>query len=239
MDMELAMLRRLVAGTAFLLCIGTAFAEDTKTVQPAPESGAASTPSAITSMPQAAVGDHWTYEVRDEITGTIKATRTVVVTDISKNAISTRFDIAQTGRFGVTLYDTSWNIINTDGWRYSPNDGTGIRLPLTPDTQWKVTADATNLTNGRIFKRTGNSRVTGQETITTKAGKFDTAVFETKYLSRDTKDPTRSTDITNRTWYNTDINHWVKRTLVVRKSGHLVLNEVTELTEYGRRQQES
>lgn len=229
------MLRPVVAGTSFFLCIGTAFADDIETSRPVPESGAVTAPPAIEKMQQVAVGDHWTYDVKDEITGKIKAVRTLLVTDIAKNTISTRFEVQQTGRFGVTLYDTSWNVINTDGWRYSPNDGTGIHEPLTPGTQWKVSADATNLTNGRTFKRTGNSKATGQEAIATKAGKFDTTVFETKYVSRDTKDPTRSTDITNRTWYNADINHWVRRSLVVRQDGHIVVNEIIELAEYGRK----
>lgn len=129
MDMEPAMLRRFVAGATFLLCAGTAFAEDAKPIQPAPESGAASAPSANTSMPQAAVGDHWTYEIKDEITGDITSTRTVVVTDISNNSIATRFDIPKTGRSGTILYDPSWNIVRDNVWRYSPNDGTGIHPP--------------------------------------------------------------------------------------------------------------
>ncbi len=229
------MLRPLVAGIAFFLCMSTAFADDTNAVQTAPASEPPAAPSADVNMQQVAIGDHWTYDITDEITGELRSTRKILVTDISKNDISTRFENAQTGKFGATLYDTSWNIINNEGWRYSPNDGSGIHAPLTPGTQWKVSADATNLTNGRIFKRSGNSRVTGLETITTKAGKFDTVVFETKYLSRDTKDPTRSTDITARTWYSSDINHWVKRTLLVRQNDHIVVNERIELAEYGRK----
>lgn len=79
--------------------------------------------------------------------------------------------------------------------------------------------------------------MTGQETVTTKAGKFDTIVYETKFSSRNTKDPTRSSDISARTWYSTDINHWVKRSIVVRQGGQVFQNEMVELTEYGRKKQ--
>jgi hypothetical protein len=40
-------------------------------------------------------GDHWTYELRDDITGDIKSTITNSVTDVSNSEISTR--IAQLG----------------------------------------------------------------------------------------------------------------------------------------------
>jgi len=114
-------------------------------------------------------------------------------------------------------------------------NGTGIRTPLKPDAQWKFASDSTNSNSGATFKRTGNSRVTGQETITAKAGKFDTIVYETNFSSRNTKDPARSSDISSRTWYSTDINHWVKRSIVVRQGGQVFQNEVIELTGYGRK----
>ena len=37
-------------------------------------------------------GDFWTYEVRDEISGTVKAIRNNLVTEVTPTEISVRFD---------------------------------------------------------------------------------------------------------------------------------------------------
>lgn len=125
---------------------------------------------------KALVGDHWTYEVKDEISGAIKFTRTDMVTDISNNEIAVRVDFADPGRTSNIIYDRSWNILRSDPFKYSPNDGTGVQLPLTTGSQWKFAIDVVNSRNGLTFRRVGNSRVTGQESITTKAGSFNTSL---------------------------------------------------------------
>ena len=83
--------RRSLAGLLLLLCVTSAFAENS-----APNPGAA----AGANTPPVAAGDHWTYEIKDEISGEIKFTRTDMVTDVSKNDIAVRFDFDKTGRFG-------------------------------------------------------------------------------------------------------------------------------------------
>jgi len=77
--------------------------------------------------------------------------------------------------------------------------------------------------------------VTGQESITAKAGTFQTYIIETTQAVRNTKDPTVNSEITIRTWFSPEINHWVKRNTVRRRRGILVRNDTIELTEYGRK----
>ena len=85
---------------------------------------------AAVSMEEPLPGDHWTYEVRDEITGTVSATRANVVTEVTPADISVRFKIVGTSNEGLNVYDRSWNLINSEPWRFSPSDGTGIQAPL-------------------------------------------------------------------------------------------------------------
>lgn len=226
-------MQRLVAGAMLFLCVNIAFAEDQKS---GPIEAAVSTQSSSSTMQPASVGDHWTYEIKDDISNTLKQTRTIVITDLSKGMIATRFDVLKTGKSGTTLYDPSWNVVTNDGWKYSPNDGTGVQLPLTPGSRWKISSDATNSANGTSWKRVGNSQVTGQEVVTTKAGKFDTTIVETNLSMQSTKDPSRKSETSIRTWFSTDIDHWVKRHTTVRENGRLFQNVTVELTEYGRKQ---
>jgi hypothetical protein len=184
---------------------------------------------------QVTPGDRWTYEVKDEIAGAVKLTRTSMVTDISKAGITVRFDVAQTGRSGTILYDPSWNVLSDNSFKYTPNDGLGFQLPLTPNAQWKFAAEVVNSQNGAIFKRSGSSRVVGQERVTTKAGTFETFVVETHYVSRNINNPTQTRDFTMRSWFSPEINHWVRRNTVARQDGLLFRNDTIELTEFNRR----
>lgn len=204
----------------------------------------AAAPTAAASQPasptlvritEPAPGDHWTYEIKDEISGEIKSTRTDLVTDIAKNTIGVRSDVTGSPNSIMMIYDPSWNVVRGGVFRYSPNDGTGIHSPLSVGEQWKFTSNYLNSGEGSTWRRTGTSRVSGQQNITTKAGTFDTFVIETKLTNKNTRAPTIGGEFSIRTWYSPDIDHWVKRTTIIRRSGHIFQNTSVELIGYGRK----
>lgn len=185
------------------------------------------------SMEEPMPGDFWTYEVRDEI-GASTEVRKSIVTEVNPGDI--RVDITG-GKSGdrLNIYDRSWNLKSTGPWKYQPIDGSGIRMPLKVGAAWNVTADDVNSQNGNIFRRSVNSKVVGQETITTKAGRFDTFKIETIVSRHSTNDPSKKGEITAQTWYAPAIDHWVKRSFVSRADNHLVNSSTSELVEYGRK----
>lgn len=189
----------------------------------------------IISMEEPLPGDFWIYEVRDEISGTVKAIRRNMVTEVTATEISVRFDVQDKPLDGFSVYDRSWNVKGAAPWKYQPHDGSGIQLPLKAGASWKFEGDDVNAGNGNIWKRSGRSTVVGQETITTKAGTFETFKIETVLSRRPTNDPTRKMEITQQTWYAPSIDHWVKRAVVARGNGNLIANNSMELVEYGRK----
>ena len=228
------MLRYAVLGLIGLVT-GSAWAQQPAPTE-APAPAAVQPSKAVTRMEEPMVGDHWTYEVRDEIAGTITATRTNVVTEVTSKDITTRVDTVGRPEPGQIVYDRSWNVTLSGQWRYSPNDGSGIQMPLTLGKIWNFQANETNVSNGYIWNRSGKSKVVGQETVTTKAGTFDTFKIETLLSRKNVKDPTRKGEVTAVTWYAPAIDHWVKRTIVNRVDSHLLVNNTIELIEYGRKQ---
>ena len=86
-----------------------------------------------------------------------------------------------------------------------------------------------------MWKIAVSSRVTGQESVTTKAGTFDTYTIETTQAIRNTKNPSGSSQIMIRTWFSPQVNHWVRRNFLRRVGGLIVSNETIELVEYGRK----
>ena len=225
------MLRYAVLGVAGLVA-GSAWAQQVPPPAATPAAPAASTPpKAVVPMEEPQPGDHWIYEVRDEITGTITAANTGVVTDVTAAEIRERTKIA--GVESLVVYDRSWNVISAVDWKCSPNDGTGIRMPLAVGKTW--TFQSSRAGRGYAYSRSGTSKVLNRETVTTKAGTFETFDIETTLTERTVNDPTSKYETSLQTWYAPAIDHWVKRSVVTRSDGRLRDKIMVELVEYGRR----
>jgi hypothetical protein len=196
---------------------------------------AVETPNSPEAMEDAQTGDHWTYELRDDITGDVKSTITNTVTDVSASEISTRTAQLGNPNSGYQTFDRSWNVINDSGiWRYTPNDGTGIRAPLAVGKTWSFKATDLNSTAGVSWKRSGTAKVVAQESVTTRAGTFDTFKIETSIQFQNANDPTKKYQAVFQIWYAPVIDHWVKRSLVSRSDGRVRAKSTIELVEYGR-----
>jgi hypothetical protein len=90
------------------LVFNSAFAQQTSPPATAPETAPAAQPDkAVVPMEEPQPGDHWTYEIRDEITGTITATRENVVTEVTPTEISVRFRRLGSSEEGLNVYDRS------------------------------------------------------------------------------------------------------------------------------------
>ena len=89
---------------------------------------AAQSPSAADSAVQ--VGDRWTYESKDEISGEPKDAYTQLVTEISPKEIVVNVSTRGKSGSSIIIYDHDWNRIATSTLKFQPNDGQGIRLPL-------------------------------------------------------------------------------------------------------------
>jgi hypothetical protein len=206
-----------------------------ETVAPA-SSPAAAPPNAVVTMEDPLPGDHWTYEIRDEISGAIKVTRNNIVTEVTPTEISTRVDTAGKADPGQIVYDRAWNILKSGPWKYSPHDGSGIQSPLALDRTWNFQSNEINAGSGSSWRRSGKSKVAGKESVTTKVGTFEAFIIETSYSVRNANDPTKKVEVTSKTWYAPAIDHWIKRTFVSRRDGRLMVNNTIELVDYGRKQ---
>jgi hypothetical protein len=231
------MLRRAILVTIVVLATAGSLPAQTSPAGslPTTSSPAVETPNGPEPMEAPQTGDHWTYEVRDDITGEVKSTLTQTVTDVSDSEIGIR--VAQLGNSNswYLTFDRSWNLTTNGVWRYTPNDGTGIRLPLAVGKNWSVKSTDVNSTAGFNSKRSGTAKVVAQESVTTRAGTFDTFKIETSCQVQSANDPTKKFQIVYQTWYAPLIDHWIKRTFVSRSDGRVREKSAVELVEYGRR----
>jgi len=180
-------------------------------------------------------GDRWVYEVKDEITGDLKQTVSIVVLDVSEKEINTRFSSRGTERPHQIVFDQTWNRIDDSVWKYQPTDGTGIQSPLQVGKEWRFENMASNFQNGTAMRTTGHSKVAGQEKITTSAGTFDTFKIEIVMRQVNSNDQTKAASVNMTLWYAPVVNRWVRKTYTLQVEGRLRDSHTEELTDYSRK----
>lgn len=220
-----------VAGLMGSAQIASAQPNDPPTAQATPADSTKSTES----QEEPLVGDHWTYDIRDEITGDFKSTIVQTITDVTATEISIRVTALGNNNTSFLTFDRAWNLKNNGVWRYTPNDGSGVANPLAPNKTWALKSTEVNSSAGAMWKRSGTSKVLGQESITTRAGTFDVLKIQTTIHLQNSNDPTKKLEVVQLTWYSTAVNHWVKRMGETRIDGKLREKSSAELVEYGRR----
>ena len=228
------MLRRHLLATIGLLASASVLSAQTPPGQPSAPASTEST-SQQETMEDPQIGDHWTYELRDDVSGDLKSTVTHTITDITPTEIGIRIAVLGKSDVGYQTYGRSWDLVSNGTWRSTPNDGTGIRPPLSVGKTWSIKAIDSNSSAGVSLKRSGTSKVTAKETITTRAGTFEAFKVETSIEARNSNDPTKKYLSEQQTWFAPAINHWVKRTYVSRSEGKVRDRSAVELVEYGRR----
>ena len=191
-------------------------------------------PAQVADVAGVLPGDRWVYEVTDEISGDVKATTTVVVLDVSENEINTRVTTRGVGPRQIA-FDRNWNRIDDSIWKYRPSDGTGIRAPLQVGKDWRFESKATHFQNGTALNISGQSKVVGQEKITTSAGTFDAFKIETTMRQVNSNDQTKASTMNATLWYVPSINRWVRRTYKLQVEGRLRDSQTEELTDYSRK----
>jgi hypothetical protein len=182
------------------------------------------------------VGDHWTYDQRDEITGSPTTTFTDTVTDVSPTEFVVR--ITNQGKSGssIRIYDHDWNLIDRGNFKFKPNNGGGINPPLTVGKEWRSEHETRSTQSSYAAKTSVVAKVTAQEMITTSAGTFETFKIERRMREVSSADPSKSSEDQITGWYAPQINHWVRRLFVTRIQKRLTSSLSEELISFGRKQ---
>jgi hypothetical protein len=180
------------------------------------------------------VGDRWVYDTKDELTGYAKASYVEIVTEVS--AKETLVNVSLSGNSGsaIVTYDHDWNCVDNLIWKFKPNDGQGIRLPLAVGKTWRSDFEAKNTQTGTNYKGSSSSKVVAQESITTPAGTFETFKIERQVRQFNTADPARFTEIQVVSWYAPQINNIVRRKTVVKFEKRVRTNSSEELADFTR-----
>jgi hypothetical protein len=127
--------------------------------------------------PAVAVGDTWSYSVRDAYTGLPRASERFRVTEAGNGRI--RVAIAREGAAAddIRLFDGQWKWLthpatHLQSFNYDPAYP-AFDFPLAPGKRWRARLVATDPVTGRRFPVTVDGVVLGWERIRVPAGEFD------------------------------------------------------------------
>jgi hypothetical protein len=180
------------------------------------------------------VGDRWSYDIKDDLTGDLRPAITVVAVDVSDKEITTRVTVRSKDRPQTMIYDLDWGRIDDGVWKLRPS-GIGISKPLQIGKEWRSDANGISLQSGQAFRASGVAKVVGHEPATVPAGTFDTFRVDMTVRMINTRDQSRSQTWTFVVWYAPAVNRWVKRKSEWRSEGRLRDSFSEELTEYSRK----
>ena len=190
------------------------------------------------------IGDLWIYETKNEVTGLPAEGYTEMVAQVSTKEVivnrTYRFPVISYGapvqrspQNSIYTYDHDWNLIDDYLWKFKPNNGLGVRLPLSVGKTWQAEFDAQDLhTTRKIYRGTSSSKVVAQETITTDAGTFDTFKIEHQARWLDPLDPASMWEFQVMSWFAPKINHWVRRTNLLKYEKRPRENTSEELADF-------
>src|SRR5262245_42714850 len=179
------------------------------------------------------IGDRWSYDIKDDLTGDLRHAITVVVVEVTDKEITARTTYRGRDRPQTVVFDLDWGRIDDGSWKLS-SSGIGIKKPLQVGREWRSDGNATNLRSGIPFHASSVAKVIGQEQVTTPAGTFETFRIDMTVRLINTRDQTKSSTWTYVVWYAPAVNRWIKRKTEGRYEGRLRDSFVEELTEYSR-----
>jgi hypothetical protein len=181
------------------------------------------------------VGDRWVYDTKDELTGYAKETYTEIVIEVSPKETIVNLTVSGNPISATITYDHDWNCIDNLAWKYKPSDGQGIRLPLAVGKTWRTEFEAKQAQTGVNVKGSSLSKVVAQEPVTTAAGTFDTFKIERQVRQFNTADPSKLTETQVVIWYAPQINHFVRRTALVKFEKRTRSSRSEELADFTRK----
>jgi len=182
------------------------------------------------------VGDAWVYDSKDGITGLPLSTYTSLVAELSPTEIVTNAIFKGNNNRALVVFDHDWNRLVTGNQKFNPNDGHGVRWPLAVGKEWRSSYTTSNTQTGANTKVSSLAKVVAQETVTTPAGTFETFKIDRQLKEYSIADPSRYRDMQVIMWFSPQINHWVRRTSVVKQEKRTIANTSDELVQIIKKQ---
>jgi hypothetical protein len=183
----------------------------------------------------AQVGSFWNYVNTDEIKGT-KSILETTLTEVNGDERVIRPNLRGQNPGNVMVSDKNWNVVESGAYKYHPNNGQGIPEPLQIGSKLNVNVTFSMQSAAGWSKPrplSVEAEIVSAETISTKAGEFETYRVEiTSRLHGSPTTPLSVNELKIVGWFSPKIDHFVRTQTESRTDGHLIAKNSSELIEY-------
>ena len=190
------------------------------------------------ARPDIKVGDRWTYQILDKMTGEIKGSTTLSVYEVTETEIHLKAQGKMKAPFSrVEFLDRQLNWLDNSVVQWKPSTGTYL-FPLKIGKQWSQQYEAVALSNESKTRHNVAAKVVAYEKVKVPAGEFDAFKIEYTIRNVSTSDTERADSITRSVrWYAPSVKQMVKQESEsvmggrVRDKSGMVLTEFSSLPE--------
>jgi hypothetical protein len=183
--------------------------------------------------PDIKVGDSWTYQFKDGLTGELKGTASFTVYEVTDTQIHQKAQIKLKVPVNrVEVVDRQLNLLDNSVYQWKPSTGY-FKFPLKVGNQWTQQYEATAISNKSKTRHEIASKVVAFEKIKVPAGVFDTFKIEYTIRNMATRDAGRADSYTKGTrWYAPKVKQTVKQVSEIVMAGHVKEKSEILLTEF-------
>jgi hypothetical protein len=179
----------------------------------------------------AQVGSYWNYLTTDEIKGT-KSILETILTEVNGDERVIRTNLPDQNAM---VCDKNWNLIQSGAYKFHPNNGQGVPVPLQigSKSQVNVTFNVQSAAGwSKLRPHSVEAEIVSAETISTKAGQFETYRVEITSKFRGSPTTPLSVNELMTGWFSPKVDHFVRTQIETRTDGHLITKNSSELIEY-------
>lgn len=163
-------------------------------------------------QPNIKVGDRWTYQYLDKMTGEIKGSITLTVFEVTDTEIHQKAQGKMKAPINrVEFLDRQLNWIDNGFTQWKPNTGSFL-FPLTVGKEWTQQYEAVAISNESKTRHNAAAKVVAYEKVKVPAGEFDAFKIEYTIRNISTSDAERADSITKGVrWYSPSVKQVVKQ----------------------------
>ncbi len=168
------------------------------------------------AAPTLAVGDSWTYRVRNGFTGLVRPSERLRVAEVGADRIRVTVSRDNGGKDETQVYDSQWNWLarpatNLQSFNYDPAYR-ALSFPLAVGKSWRARLTATDPVDGRRFPVWIDATVEGWERVKVPAGEFDAVKIRRAVFFDYWESEVRGrSEIVEHEWYAPAIKQAVRR----------------------------
>ncbi len=178
------------------------------------------------------IGDQWTYDETNDITGAPNGRLLMTVTETGDKDFTVHIGSPNNNGGYLIIFDYDWNAKEQAQTKMTPHDGRGAPHDAKVGTSWNTNFTWKDMNKGGGGKGQATGKCVSDEKLEVQAGTFDTLKCVTVIKIKPPGGGPAVTETEITTWFAPQTLRWARRKFVTRERGHVSESRTHELIAY-------